>query len=220
MVKGKETALRGHVGDLTDAAFVSQPLHHAYRYKPVTDFGRCVHFVAQFPSNEVVLTASSDMTLRVFSALASPFPAFSPEFCDAFPDLTFSLLTNYRTARLRAPSKATRNESPRRTSSLLRLPKVLIKVAWSSPLRSTGLSDSGTSRPRATSGSGRCSNRSARWSCSGRRARATKDRKRAMSCEERSRSRPTRTAPSRSSISPNRPPNRPATNRRESCSAL
>jgi hypothetical protein len=34
--------------------------------------------------------------------------------CDAFPDLTFSLLTNYRTARLRAPSKATRNESPRR----------------------------------------------------------------------------------------------------------
>lgn len=25
VVKGKETALRGHVGDLTDAAFVSQP---------------------------------------------------------------------------------------------------------------------------------------------------------------------------------------------------
>ncbi|GAA5994521.1 hypothetical protein JCM5350_004677 [Sporobolomyces pararoseus] len=39
--KGKEVALRGHVGDIT-----------------------CVEF---FPSNEVVLTASSDMSLRVFS---------------------------------------------------------------------------------------------------------------------------------------------------------
>ncbi|GAA5949157.1 hypothetical protein JCM3765_003308 [Sporobolomyces pararoseus] len=39
--KGKEVPLRGHVGDIT-----------------------CVEF---FPSNEVVLTASSDMSLRVFS---------------------------------------------------------------------------------------------------------------------------------------------------------
>ncbi|GAA5912476.1 Rpn14p [Sporobolomyces salmoneus] len=39
--KGKEVALRGHVGDIT-----------------------CVEF---FPSNEVVLTASTDMSLRVFS---------------------------------------------------------------------------------------------------------------------------------------------------------
>lgn len=48
MSKGKEVALRGHVGDLTDAAF--------------------------FPSNEVVLTASSDMTLRIFSALDGSAP--------------------------------------------------------------------------------------------------------------------------------------------------
>ncbi|BGP74383.1 hypothetical protein NBRC10513v2_007815 [Rhodotorula toruloides] len=46
--KGKETALRGHVGDLTAAEF--------------------------FPSNEVVLTASSDMTLRVFSATDGSSP--------------------------------------------------------------------------------------------------------------------------------------------------
>ncbi|GAA5988627.1 hypothetical protein JCM10908_003646 [Rhodotorula pacifica] len=48
LAKGKETPLRGHVGDLTDAAF--------------------------FPSNEVVLTASSDMILRVFSALDGTSP--------------------------------------------------------------------------------------------------------------------------------------------------
>ncbi|BGO96231.1 hypothetical protein NBRC10512_002125 [Rhodotorula toruloides] len=46
--KGKETALRGHVGDLTAAEF--------------------------FPSNEVALTASSDMTLRVFSATDGSSP--------------------------------------------------------------------------------------------------------------------------------------------------
>ncbi|BGP35971.1 hypothetical protein JCM10296v2_007823 [Rhodotorula toruloides] len=46
--KGKETALRGHIGDLTAAEF--------------------------FPSNEVVLTASSDMTLRVFSATDGSSP--------------------------------------------------------------------------------------------------------------------------------------------------
>ncbi|GAA5884998.1 hypothetical protein JCM3774_005788 [Rhodotorula dairenensis] len=48
LIKGNETPLRGHVGDITDAAF--------------------------FPSNEVVLTASSDMTLRVFSALDGSSP--------------------------------------------------------------------------------------------------------------------------------------------------
>ena len=178
------------------------------------------HFTFQFPSNEVVLTASSDMTVRVFSALASPFPASSPQFCDARPNLTFSPPTNCRTARPRALSKATPNASPRRTFSLLRLPKVLTKVAWSSPLRSTGLSDSGTSRPQPTSGRGRCRSQSARWSCSGVRTQARKGRKRAMSCEENRPSQRTRTGPSRSSIflTPQSPP-RPASERRESCSA-
>ncbi|GAA5825528.1 hypothetical protein JCM5353_002328 [Sporobolomyces roseus] len=46
--KGKETALRGHVGDITRVEF--------------------------FPSNEVVLTASSDMSLRVFSAIDGSNP--------------------------------------------------------------------------------------------------------------------------------------------------
>ncbi|GAA5833529.1 hypothetical protein JCM11251_003519 [Rhodosporidiobolus azoricus] len=46
--KGKETALRGHKGDLTAAEF--------------------------FPSDEVVLTASSDMSLRVFSAINGSCP--------------------------------------------------------------------------------------------------------------------------------------------------
>ncbi|GAA5887022.1 hypothetical protein JCM6882_009420 [Rhodosporidiobolus microsporus] len=46
--KGKETALRGHKGDLTAAEF--------------------------FPSNEVALTASSDMSLRVFSATNGSSP--------------------------------------------------------------------------------------------------------------------------------------------------
>ncbi|CEQ40862.1 SPOSA6832_02535, partial [Sporobolomyces salmonicolor] len=48
LAKGKETALRGHVGDLTAVAF--------------------------FPSNEVVLTASSDMSLRIFSAIDGSSP--------------------------------------------------------------------------------------------------------------------------------------------------
>ncbi|GAA6063905.1 hypothetical protein JCM10212_003011 [Sporobolomyces blumeae] len=46
--KGKEVSLRGHVGDITHVEF--------------------------FPSSEVVLTASSDMTLRVFSALDGSCP--------------------------------------------------------------------------------------------------------------------------------------------------
>ncbi|GAA5858223.1 hypothetical protein JCM8547_005696 [Rhodosporidiobolus lusitaniae] len=46
--KGKETALRGHQGDLTGLEF--------------------------FPSNEVVLSASSDMSLRVFSATDGSSP--------------------------------------------------------------------------------------------------------------------------------------------------
>ncbi|GAA6030499.1 hypothetical protein JCM8097_006176 [Rhodosporidiobolus ruineniae] len=46
--KGKETALRGHQGDLTAVEF--------------------------FPSNEVVLTASSDMSLRLFSAADGSSP--------------------------------------------------------------------------------------------------------------------------------------------------
>ncbi|GAA5899684.1 hypothetical protein JCM5296_001399 [Sporobolomyces johnsonii] len=48
LAKGKETALRGHVGDLTTVAF--------------------------FPSNEAVLTASSDMSLRIFSATDGSSP--------------------------------------------------------------------------------------------------------------------------------------------------
>ncbi|GAA5834307.1 hypothetical protein JCM3766R1_005179 [Sporobolomyces carnicolor] len=46
--KGKEVALRGHVGDITSVDF--------------------------FPSNEVVLTASSDMSLRVFSTTDGTCP--------------------------------------------------------------------------------------------------------------------------------------------------
>ncbi|GAA6010955.1 hypothetical protein JCM11491_005880 [Sporobolomyces phaffii] len=46
--KGKEVALRGHVGDITSVQF--------------------------FPSNEVVLTASSDMSLRVFSTIDGSCP--------------------------------------------------------------------------------------------------------------------------------------------------
>jgi nucleoid-associated protein YgaU len=58
--------------------------------------------------------ASAEKTRKVMSLLAVNTTSFDGNcaFCDAFPDLTFSLLTNYRTARLRAPSKATRNESP------------------------------------------------------------------------------------------------------------
>ncbi|GAA5935590.1 uncharacterized protein JCM15063_001747 [Sporobolomyces koalae] len=48
LTKGKDIALRGHVGDLTHIEF--------------------------FPSSEVVLTASSDMSLRVFSALDGSCP--------------------------------------------------------------------------------------------------------------------------------------------------
>jgi WD40 repeat protein len=61
--KGKETALRGHLGDLTAAEFVRSVALSSL------DSLRSSRFVRmQFPSNEVVLTASSDMTLRVFSA--------------------------------------------------------------------------------------------------------------------------------------------------------
>ncbi|BGP21077.1 hypothetical protein JCM10213_007595 [Rhodosporidiobolus nylandii] len=48
LAKGRETALRGHVGDLTAVEF--------------------------FPSSEVVLTASSDMSLRLFSAADGSSP--------------------------------------------------------------------------------------------------------------------------------------------------
>lgn len=69
--EGREVVCKGHVGDVNVVKFVSV----CARRTPPPSRAELTLRRGQFPSSEVILTGSSDMSIRIFSALVRPIPS-------------------------------------------------------------------------------------------------------------------------------------------------